>query len=102
MGPLALAEPPVRRFDDPAAPPFIRLDDQPGRSPPLDADGNFVIGPVYTPASELRAVPGVPEGRIVQFTIDSRDTKLFNPGIARKEFGVVDPTNPKTLVVETL
>jgi enterochelin esterase family protein len=101
MSPLALAEPPVRRFDDPAAPPFIRLDDQPGRSPPLDADGNFVIGPVYTPASELRAVPGVPEGRIVQFTIDSRDTKLFNPGIARKEFGVVDPTNPKTLVVET-
>ena len=36
-----------------------------------------------------------------QFEIDSKDTKLFNPGIARKEFGKVDPKNPKTLIVET-
>ena len=33
--------------------------------------------------------------------IDSKETKLFNPGIARKEFGKVDPNNPKTLIVET-
>ncbi len=36
-----------------------------------------------------------------QFSIDSRDTKLLNPGIARKEFGRVDPDNPKTLIVDT-
>ena len=36
-----------------------------------------------------------------QFTIDSKETKLFNPGIARKVFGKVDPNNPKTLIVET-
>ena len=36
-----------------------------------------------------------------QFVIDSKETKLFNPGIARKEFGKVDPKNPKTLIVET-
>jgi hypothetical protein len=33
--------------------------------------------------------------------IDSKETKLLNPGIARKEFGKVDPSNPKTLIVET-
>ncbi len=36
-----------------------------------------------------------------QFVIDLKETKLFNPGIARKEFGKVDPNNPKTLIVVT-
>ena len=44
---------------------------------------------------------GVPKGKVQQFTIDSKATKLFNPGIARKQFGKVDPNNPKTLIVET-
>ena len=97
----ASAEPPVRRFDDPGAPPFIRLDGQPGRTPPLHSSGNYVIGPEYTPAPELQIIAGVPQGKVIQFTIDSRDTKLLNPGIARNEFGRVDPNNPKTLIVET-
>jgi len=53
------------------------------------------------PAPERKAVEGVPQGKVKQFTIDSKETKLFNPGIARKVFGKVDPKNPKTLVVET-
>ena len=36
-----------------------------------------------------------------QFTMESKDCKLFNPGIARDVFGTVDPNNPKTLIVET-
>eukprot|EP00913_Durusdinium_trenchii_P023301 g21879.t1 len=40
-------------------------------------------------------------GTVRQFTINSKDTKLFNPGIARKVFGKVDPKNPKTLIVDT-
>ncbi|MEO1991533.1 MAG: alpha/beta hydrolase-fold protein, partial [Pirellulales bacterium] len=95
------AEPPVRKFDASGAPPFIRLDDQPGRNPPLSTSGNYVIGPEYTPAPELRVIAGVPQGKVFQFTIDSRDTQLLNPGIARNEFGKVDPNNPKTLIVET-
>lgn len=95
----ALAQPPVRRFDDPGAPPFTVL--RAGVNPPLDVDGNFVIGPDYTPAAERKAVEGVPRGRVQQFTIDSRETKLFNPGIARRVFGKVDPKNPRTLIVET-
>src|SRR4029077_8688385 len=53
------------------------------------------------PAPERNAVKGVPQGKVQQFVIDSKETKLLNPGIARKEFGKVDPKNPKTLIVET-
>src|SRR4051794_12225757 len=93
------AQPPVRNFDDPGAPPFTVL--KPGENPPPDATGNFVIGPEYVPAPERKKVEGVPEGRVEQFVIDSKATKLFNPGVARTQFGKVDPGNPKTLIVET-
>jgi iron(III)-enterobactin esterase len=97
--PSLLAAPPVRKFDDPGAPPFKVLKD--GENPPLDANDNFVVGPKYVPAPERKKVDGVPEGKVEQFVIDSKETKLLNPGIARNEFGKVDPSNPKTLIVET-
>src|SRR5438477_7732740 len=90
---------PVRNSDDPGAPPFKVLKE--GENPPLDAYDNFVIGPTYTPAPERKVVAGVPQGKVRQFEIDSKDTKLLNPGIARNAFGKVDPKNPKTLIVET-
>ncbi|QIF03132.1 alpha/beta hydrolase-fold protein [Roseimicrobium sp. ORNL1] len=94
-------QPPTRPLDAPSAPKFTRLDGKPGVNPPVDAEGDFVIGPDYTPAPELKAVEGVPQGKVQQFQMDSKDCKLFNPGIARNEFGTVDPNNPKTLIVET-
>ena len=93
--------PPVRNFDDPGAPDFIRLDDKPGVNPPVDAVGNYVIGPDYKPAPERQAAKDTPKGKVTQFTIDSKTTKLLNPGIAREVFGTVDPKNPRTLIVET-
>src|SRR5881227_213339 len=90
---------PVRNYDDPGAPPFKVLKE--GENPPLDAYDNFVIGPNYVPAPERKKVEGVPEGKVEQFVIDSRETRLFNPGIARDAFGKVDPNNPKTLIVQT-
>lgn len=93
--------PPTRPFDAAGAPEFVRLDGKPGANPPADVDGNFVIGPDYVPAAELKVVEGVPQGKVLQFTMNSQDGKLFNPGIARKEFGKVDPNNPNTLIVET-
>jgi enterochelin esterase family protein len=92
---------PVRSPDAPGAPKFIRLDGKPGVNPPVDAVGNFVIGPDYIPAPELKAVEGVPQGKVQQFTMSSKDSKFYNPGIARDVFGTVDPQNPKTLIVET-
>ncbi len=90
---------PVRNPDDKGAPPFKVLKE--GENPPLDAYDNFVIGPKYVAAPERKVVEGVPQGKVTQFEFDSKDTKLFNPGIARTVFGTVDPKNPKTLIVET-
>ena len=90
---------PVRNYDAKDAPPFKVLKE--GELPSLDAYENFVIGPRYVPAPERKKADGVPEGKVEQFVIDSKETKLFNPGIAREQFGKVDPKNPKTLIVET-
>lgn len=94
-------QPPTRPFDAPGSPQFTRLDGVPGQNPPVQKDGNFLVGPDYQPAAEFKVIEGVPQGRVQQFTIDSRDCRLFNPGIARDVFGTVDPDNPKTLIVET-
>src|SRR5438132_4208426 len=63
-----LAQAPVRKFDDPGSPPFKVL--KTGENPPLDADGNFVIGPEYTPAPERTAVEGIPQGKVNVVTTD--------------------------------
>ena len=72
----------------------------PGANPPL-IDGNFLIGPTYVRAAELDVNTNLPAGKVQQFSMDSKDSKFFNPGIARNVFGTVDPNNPKTLIVET-
>ena len=93
--------PPTRAFDAPGSPTFIRLDGKPGVNPPADVDGNFLIGPEYLPAPERRITKGVAQGKVHQFSIKSTGCTLYNPGIARKVFGAVDPANPKTLIVDT-
>jgi enterochelin esterase-like enzyme len=93
--------PPTRSPDAPGAPKFTRLEAKPGAMPPVDVVGNFIIGPDYAPPPELKVMPGVPQGKVQQFTLSSKDSKFYNPGIAREEFGTVDPKNPKTLIVET-
>lgn len=95
----ALGAPPIREFDAAGAPPFKML--KPGESPPLNVHDNFVIGPEYIPAPELKVIDGVPQGTVQQFTIDSKETTIYNPGIAREKFGTVEPQNPKTLIVDT-
>lgn len=97
----ARPQPPTRPFDAPGAPKFIRLDGKPGVNPPITANGNYLVGPEYIAAPETKAIEGVPQGQVRQFVMNSKDCKLFNPGIAREVFGTVDPNNPKTLIVET-
>jgi enterochelin esterase-like enzyme len=82
---------------DPASNP---TEAAPGANPPLNVDGNFLIGPSYVPAPELSVTAGVPQGKVEQFSMNSADSKFY-PGIGRNVFGTVDPNNPKTLIVET-
>jgi len=89
--------PPTRAVDGPGAPTFTKI---PAGNAPVNVEGNFVIGPTYAAPPELTAKDGTPVGKVTQFTMDSKDSKFY-PGIAREVFGNVDPTNPKTLIVET-
>ncbi len=99
--PVAKTQPPTRPFDAPGAPKFTRLDGKPGANPPADVDGDFLVGPDYKVSPEMKVVEGVPQGKVQQFVMHSKDCQRFNPGIARKVFGTPDPNNPKTLIVET-
>jgi enterochelin esterase family protein len=101
--------PPTRSPTGPGAPAFTVVGAKPGDTalraavglnPPADQDGDFLIGPDYVPAPELNVVKGVPKGTVQQFAMDSSDSRFY-PGIARDVFGTVDPSNPKTLIVET-
>jgi enterochelin esterase-like enzyme len=92
--------PPTR---DPNTPGYITAKELPdGAVPPVDVDGNFIIGPTHTPAPEMVVQESVPQGTIVNFTMSSSDSKLY-PGVARVAgtFGTPDPNDPAKLVVTT-
>jgi iron(III)-enterobactin esterase len=65
-----------------AKPGDTALRGAPGMNPPVDADGDFLIGPDYVPAPELTSAEGVPQGAIHRFTLRSEDSKIY-PGITK-------------------
>jgi iron(III)-enterobactin esterase len=92
--------PPTR---DPNTPGYVAAKDLPdATNAPPSADGNFILGASHPPAPESTAQPGVPQGKIVNFTMSSADSKIY-PGIAREPdtFGTADPTNPSKMIVTT-
>jgi enterochelin esterase-like enzyme len=89
---------PTRPPDAPGAPHWTVA--RSGTNPPPDRNGNFLIGPDYTPAPESKVDPARPAGTVQQFALESKGSQFY-PGIARDVFGTVDPHNPRTLVVET-
>ncbi len=69
-----------------------------GAVPDPNQHGNFIIGPTHTPAPEL-ADPARPlDGTVVEFTMNSEDSRYF-PGIALNpdSHGTPDPANPARL-----
>jgi enterochelin esterase-like enzyme len=100
MAAPARPTPPTR---DPHTPGYVTAEELPdGAIPPANADGNFIIGPTHTRASEMTVQTNVPQGTVYEFTMSSVDSKIY-PGIARepKTFGTVDPADPAKLVVTT-
>jgi iron(III)-enterobactin esterase len=92
--------PPTR---DPATPGFVAATELPdGAVPPVDRNGNFIIGPTHPPAPELTPKDGVPRGDVFEFTMNSADSRIY-PGIARDAgtSGTPDPDNPAKLIVTT-
>jgi enterochelin esterase-like enzyme len=73
-----------------------------GTVPAANADGNFIIGPTHNPASEMKAWLDVPQGAVIEFTMESKDSRIY-PGIAREPgtSGTADPNDPAKMVVTT-
>jgi|SRR5665213_3144 len=92
--------PPIR---DPHTPGYVAATELPDEAVPSpDSNGNFIIGPTHNPASEMTEQQNVPQGTVYQFTMESKDSRIY-PGIARNSgtFGTVDPANPAKLIVTT-
>jgi iron(III)-enterobactin esterase len=92
--------PPTR---DPKTPGYVDAKELPdGANAPMNQDGNFILGPTHNPAPEMTAQEGVPKGTVYEFTMESKDSKIY-PGIAREPgtFGTPDPNEPSKLDVTT-
>ena len=55
---------------------------RPSTAPPLvpvrlDVNGNFRIAPPYTPDPAFSEKPNVPKGRVIRFTMNSAESKIF-------------------------
>jgi iron(III)-enterobactin esterase len=73
-----------------------------GQVPSPKQNGNFVIGPTHPAAPETVVKEGVPQGDVHEFTMESKDSKIY-PGIAREPgtFGRPDPNDPLKLIVSS-
>ena len=92
--------PPTR---GPHTPGFVAAKELPEDTvPPVDAEGNFILGPTHHPAPEMTVQTNVPQGAVYEFTMSSANSKIY-PGIAREPgtFGTPDPDDPAKLVVTT-
>jgi enterochelin esterase family protein len=98
--PAAAARPPAPTRD-PNTPGYVQAKELPdGAIPSAKEDGNFIIGPTHNPAPEMAANEGVPNGDVFEFTLESKDSRIY-PSIAREPntFAVPDPTDPNKVIV---
>jgi len=55
-------------------------------------DGNFILGPTHSPATEMTAQESVPHGTIYNFIMESADSKFYS-GVAR-DLNLAGQTGP--------
>lgn len=92
--------PPTR---EPSTPGYAKAKELPdGTIPSPKEDGNFIIGPTHNAAPEMAANEGVPKGDVFEFTMESKDSKIYR-GIAREPntFAVPDPSDPNKVIVNS-
>ena len=86
---------------DPNTPGYVKATELPdGSVPSPKQNGNFIIGPTHNPAPEMAVKEGVPQGEIIEFTMESKDSKIY-PGIGREGPPTVDPNDPTKMVIKS-
>jgi enterochelin esterase family protein len=70
-----------------------------GAVPSPTVGGNFILGPTHARAAEMSAMDAPLQGRVVEFTMSSAESKYF-PGIAKDDgaMGTVDSARPDVMV----
>ena len=104
--PAAQATRPPTPARDPRTPGYVtatnatELPD--GAVPPVDAYGNFILGPTHPAAPEMTVKDDVPHGVVHTFTMESTSSKIY-PGIARAPGtrATVDPADPAKRIVSS-
>ncbi|BDC49312.1 ferric enterobactin esterase [Bryobacterales bacterium F-183] len=93
----------TRPTRDPNTPGYVKAKELPdGEVAPIDVDGNFIIGPTHPAQPETKPMEGVPQGTVINFTMESKDSKFY-PGIARRPgtYAQLDPNKPGHLIVDS-
>ncbi|HKA02051.1 MAG TPA: alpha/beta hydrolase-fold protein [Candidatus Solibacter sp.] len=86
---------------DPHTPGYVTAKELPdGDNAPVKQDGNFILGPTHKAATESVEQEGVPKGTVYEFTMESKDSKIY-PGIAREGFAQPDPNDPTKRIVNS-
>jgi iron(III)-enterobactin esterase len=94
---------PVTPTREPSTTGYVKAKELPdGTIPSPKEDGNFIIGPTHSAAPEMTANQSVPKGDVFEFTMESKDSKIY-PGIAREPhtFAVPDQANPNKVIVNS-
>jgi enterochelin esterase-like enzyme len=89
---------------DPNTPGYVKAKELPdGAVPSPKENGNFIIGPTHNPAPEMAVKEGVPQGQIFEFTMDSKDSKIY-PGVARDRNAPPrpDPSDPSRMLITSV
>ena len=68
---------------DPNSPGYVKAKELPDGAIPRQGSRNFILGPTHNPAPEMAAKESVPHGEVFEFTMESKDSKIY-PGIARE------------------
>jgi len=100
LSPANRPTPPTR---DPHTPGYVTAMELPdGQVPPKNAPGNFILGTNHSPAPELVGSNTILHGRVVEFSVESSNSRIY-PGIMRDKgtFGTPDPNDPSNLIVTT-
>jgi hypothetical protein len=88
---------------DPNTPGYVQAKElADGAIPSATENGNFILGPTHNAAPEMSVKEGVPRGEVFEFTMESKDSKIY-PGIAREPntFPRPDPADPSKLIVSS-